>query len=178
MHVGLFYKKFIDPIQQIVLTGGSDSKAFSYINAESAYVTGLEIDVRKNLLFLDEKWNTNFFSNLGVVANLSLMKSQVNLSKVINQETATPLQGQSPYVINTGLYYQNDSIGLQISLLYNVFGPRIFLIGTLDYANIGEMPRHTLDFTISQNITKNNFFQFWDSGPIKSAGTINTRYQQ
>lgn len=160
MHVGLFYKKFIDPIQQIVLTGGSDSKAFSYINAESAYVTGLEIDVRKNLLFLDEKWNTNFFSNLGVVANLSLMKSQVNLSKVINQETATPLQGQSPYVINTGLYYQNDSIGLQISLLYNVFGPRIFLIGTLDYANIGEMPRHTLDFTISQNITKTISFNF------------------
>ena len=78
----------------------------------------------------------------------------MNISKVINQATSTNLQGQSPYLINAGLYYQNDSTGTQVSLLYNTFGSRIYLLGTLDYANIGEAARHTLDLTISQRIYK------------------------
>ena len=56
--------------------------------------------------------------------------------------------------MNGGIYYQNDSIGFQASLLYNVFGPRLYLVGTLDYANIGELPRQSLDFAVSQKVWK------------------------
>lgn len=93
-------------------------------------------------------------ANLNVVGNVSLIQSQLNISKTINQSNKTQLQGQSPYIINSGLYYQNDSSGLQVSLLYNVFGPRIFLLGTLQYPNIGELSRHTIDITVSQRLNK------------------------
>ena len=68
------------------------------------------------------------------------------------------MQGQSPYVVNGGIYYQNDPIGLQASALYNVFGPRIYLLGTLAYANIGELPRNTLDIMVSKKIKKHLSF--------------------
>ena len=76
------------------------------------------------------------------------------MDQTINQAHTGQLQGQSPYIINTGIYYQNDSIGLQVSILYNVFGPRVYLVGTLDYPNIGEMPRHSFDLTLSKTIIK------------------------
>jgi hypothetical protein len=156
-HVGVFYKKFLNPIQQVILfSGGSDSRTFTYTNADNAYTTGVELDVRKNLGFVDSLFKTKFLSKLSFVANVSLIKSQVNISQVVNQSTKFALPGQSPYVINTGLYYMsgNDSTGFQATLLYNVFGPRIFLVGTLDYPNIGEMPRNTFDLNVTKNFSK------------------------
>ncbi len=155
IQVGVFYKSFINPIQQIILpSGGTDSRAFSFTNGDKATVEGIEFDMRKNLSGIDSLLNTSIFGDFSIVANFSLIKSKLQISQVINQATSNPLQGQSPYVVNGGLYYQNDSIGLQANLLYNVFGPRLFLVGTLDYANIGELPKPSLDFTVSQKIWK------------------------
>jgi outer membrane receptor protein involved in Fe transport len=161
VQVGLFYKKFIDPIQQVVLTGGSDSRSFTFINAESAYSRGIELDARKNLEFVNKLFNTHhLFSDFNIVANASFIQSQLKISNVINTANTSPLQGQSPYVINGGIYYQNDSSGTQVSLLYNVFGSRIYLLGTSDYANIGEIARNTVDLSISQKISKHFWLSF------------------
>lgn len=155
IQIGVFYKSFKDPIQQIILpSGGSDSRAFSFTNADNAYSEGIEFDMRKNMAGLDTMFHTSCFGNFNVVANLSLIKSELHVSQVVNQQKTNPLQGQSPYVVNAGVYYQNDSIGLQASLLYNVFGPRLYLVGTLDYANIGELPKGSLDFSVSQKVWK------------------------
>jgi outer membrane receptor protein involved in Fe transport len=161
VQVGVFYKKFIDPIQQVVLTGGTDSRSFTFINAESAYSRGIEVDARKNLGFLDNLFKTTeLFSNFNIVANASLIQSQLKISNVINAQSTAPLQGQSPYVVNGGVYYQNDSSGTQVSLLYNVFGSRIYLLGTSNYANIGEIRRNTLDLSVSQKIAKHFWLNF------------------
>ncbi len=148
---GVFYKSLTNPIQQVVLNGTDDSRSFSFANAQYAYITGLELDIRKNLGFINKK---SFLKDLSLVANASLIKSQVHNTNVINQDVNTPLQGQSPYVLNTGFYYQNDSIGIQASLLYNVFGARIYLFGTKGYPSYGEMPRNSLDFTLSKKFSK------------------------
>ncbi|HEU4719286.1 MAG TPA: carboxypeptidase-like regulatory domain-containing protein [Bacteroidia bacterium] len=156
IHVGVFYKSFVEPIQQIILnSGGADSRAFTFVNADYAFVEGAELDMRKNLAVFDTLFHTSVFGNFNTILNVSVMKSRLYLdpSQVVNQSAATPLQGQSPYVVNAGIYYQNDSIGLQASLLYNVFGPRLYLVGTLDYANIGELPRNSFDFVVTQRIT-------------------------
>ncbi len=154
IHVGAFYKSFLNPIQQVILSAGGDSRSFTFINGESAYTKGVEVDVRKNLVMLDSAFNSKFFSNLSFVGNVAFTSSALHLSKSINQASTMPLQGQSPYVVNAGLYYQNDSIGLQFNVLYNVFGPRVFLLGTLDYPSIGELPRNTIDVSISKKISK------------------------
>lgn len=39
------------------------------------------------------------------------------------------MQGQSPYLVNTGLFYQNDKIGFSAAVLYNRIGKRIVGIG-------------------------------------------------
>ncbi len=154
VQVGLFYKYFKNPIQQIILSSGSDSRAFSFVNGDWAYTKGIEIDFRKNMGAFAKSVHCKELANLNIVGNISLIQSQLYISKNINQANKTQLQGQSPYIINGGLYYQNDSSGLQISVLYNVFGPRIFLLGTLQYPNIGELARHTIDITVSQRLNK------------------------
>ena len=154
VHVGAFYKTFLNPIQQVVLSSGGDSRSFTFINGESAYATGIEADVRKNLVMVDSLFHSNFFSNFSLVGNVALTASALHIKNTINQANVMPLQGQSPYIVNAGLYYQNDSIGFQINVLYNVFGPRVFLLGTLDYPSIGELPRNTVDISMSKSIGK------------------------
>jgi outer membrane receptor protein involved in Fe transport len=155
IHVGGFFKYFKDPIQQVITaTGGSDSKAFTFINGDHALVYGAEIDIRKNLGFFDQFTSKHVMSCFSLVVNAAYINSELTLPPLTNLLTKTKLQGQSPYVVNAGLYYQNDSLGLQASILYNVFGPRIYAIGNVSYGNIGEMAKNTLDISISKTFFK------------------------
>ena len=158
VHVGGFFKYFKDPIQQVITpTGGTDSKGFTYINGDHAYTAGAEIDIRKNLGFMQHT-GKNVMADFNFVFNAAYIYSKLYLPDLSSLSRTTQLQGQSPYIVNAGIYYQNDSIGLQASLLYNVSGPRIYAIGNEFYPNIGEMPKHSLDFTISYTILKHLTF--------------------
>jgi len=161
IHVGGFFKYFNDPIQQVITpTSGSDSKAFTYINGDKAYTFGAEVDLRKNLGFIGKNWRLPIFSNFTLVANAALIKSKLTLPNLPGLTTSSALQGQSPYIVNAGLYFQRDTIGLSASLLYNVFGPRIYAIGNQFYPNIGERPRHSLDFSVTYTLKKKVSFTF------------------
>lgn len=153
IQVGGFYKHFKDPIQQASYNNGD--RAFTVINAESAYCYGAEVEVRKNLAFLDDKLHAkNMFRNLTLVSNLTLSKSQLALGKIQDLPETSPLEGQSSYVVNAGVFYQSDSTGIQGSLLYNVYGPRLYSIGRIDDRNIGELAYHSLDLTLTKTIFK------------------------
>jgi TonB-dependent receptor len=142
-HVGLFYKNFTNPIEQYILPGSN--RIYTFANANSAYSAGVELDLRKNLGFI----GTGFFKDLNLIANASFIKSEIQINNSINQVEKRPLQGQSNYVINSGFYYENFDNGINASLTYNVFGPRIFLVGSKDYGSWGELPRNTVDFAIT-----------------------------
>jgi hypothetical protein len=65
------------------------------------------------------------------------------------------MQGQSPYIFNTNLFYTNNDNGWQVNVSHNIFGKRIYAVGDLDdNATQYEMPRHQLDATISKEIGK------------------------
>src|SRR5690606_30454206 len=114
---------------------------FTYGNAVEAYSAGVEVEIRKSLNGLTGK---TFFDDLGVLFNASFIESRVNLGEDLRQSNNRPLMGQSPYIVNSGLYYHNVKKSLQVSLLYNVIGRRLFIIGTDDYPDIYEMPRNML----------------------------------
>lgn len=159
IQVGGFYKTFTDPIVMLIFASGDP--AFTFQNSHDAMAKGIEVDVRKNLGFVDGWTKTRFFRNFNVIGNVSLIASQMNNPNPASfQIPHTTLQNQSPYLYNLGLYYQNDSTGTQVTLLYNVFGDRLLFVGTNDDkgqvqdANIGEKGRKTLDLTISQRIYK------------------------
>jgi outer membrane receptor for ferrienterochelin and colicin len=151
--VGAFYKNFVNPIETYFVpgTGSGGTRNYTYRNAESASSTGIELEVRKTFNNL----KTPFVRNLGVVLNASYIWSKINLGdKAQGQSENRPMMGQSPYIINSGIYYQNDTLGLQVNLLYNVIGERIVIVGSYGIPDVYEMPRNTLDLTITKRLWK------------------------
>ncbi len=149
---GVFYKRFNNPIE--VTSFGTSPRQFSYRNANYADIVGAELEIRKSLADLSA---LKFIKNLSLLFNGSLIYSQVNLGLTNKTEAnKRALQGQSPYVINTGLYYSNEEKGVSVSMLYNIFGKRIFIVGDNEgNPNIYEMPRHSLDITLQKKLSKN-----------------------
>lgn len=150
--VGAFYKQFQNPIEWNFIDMGG-SYRYSYENAKSAYVAGAEVDIRKSLDFIG-------VPQLSVVFNGALVASKVKFSdNGLVKEKDRPLQGQSPYIVNAGLYYTGEKSGLSASLLYNVIGKRIIGVGktisidgdsNFDVPDAYEMPNNMLDATIGK----------------------------
>lgn len=149
---GVFYKKFDSPIETSFVPGGGSqgAKNFTFVNAESAYSAGIEVDVRKSLANV---FDSKFLSNITLLFNGAIIKSEVTYgsSGLGQDEDNRPLMGQAPYIFNAGLDYNNSELGLQVTALYNIVGPRIAAVGATVYPSIWEMPRNVLDLTISKN---------------------------
>jgi len=165
VNFGVFYKHFTNPIESSFEPGAGSggAKNFSFTNAKSAYSYGVELDARKSLMGI---FNTPFTDNLSVVLNAALITSNVEYGEGFSHGRDIenrPLQGQSPYIINTGLYYFNETTGIEASILYNTIGRRIVRPGftkyrgseAIDYGNIYEMPRDLVDLTISKEFNNN-----------------------
>lgn len=145
--VAAFFKRFDLPIEQ-ALELGTSGRNIGYTNAQSATLFGIEAEVRKSLSFIDEK-----FKNFTFSANASVIKSEVVVSKLVNKDGVRPLQGQSPYLINTGIQYSAPSANaIGFSLLYNRIGKRIWAVGNIQDKDIYENPRNILDFQLSKKI--------------------------
>ena len=87
--------------------------------------------------------------------NAAYIVTEVTLGEgAAGQAQKRPLMGQSPYIVNAGLYYQDTEHKLQYSILYNVIGPRLFAVGTYGTPDIYEMPRNVVDITLTQGIGK------------------------
>ena len=147
---GVFYKHFTNPIE--VITASSNSpRQFGFNNADYANNVGIEAEVRKSF---DNVFQNKFLQRFSLLFNASLIQSKVDLGKTLTEKSSRPLQGQSPYVINAGIYYNHPEKGLMVSVMYNVFGQRIFIVGDNYNGNIYEMPRHIVDLTIQKKLTK------------------------
>jgi outer membrane receptor for ferrienterochelin and colicin len=150
-NIGLFYKNFRNPVEMVII--GNNPTQYTFENVLSAYSYGIETDVRKSLGFISGA------ENFSVILNAALIKSKVQFGKgELNRDR--PLQGQSPYMINAGIFYYNDDNGLMVTLLYNIIGKRIVAVGRPspnqweDIPNIYELPRNLLDLAVSKKITK------------------------
>ena len=141
--IAAFYKAFDSPIERID-RGGVD-RTVSWDNAESARNLGVELELRRRFEFLGERYE-EFFG----AANLAFINSQVRVTEGVGTSQERALQGQSPYVINLQLGFDDalDS-GITAVFLYNVFGPRIRDVGRLGAPDIFEQPFHQLDFVYS-----------------------------
>lgn len=150
--LAVFYKHFDSPIEWTYTVAGGTDLIYSYKNAKSANNYGVELDIRKNLGFIglkDFSWSFNG----------ALIKSKVQFEKGSKEENR-PMQGQSPYLINTGIFYKNEPLKMDIALLYNRIGKRIIGVGrsegsTGDDSNSRvphsyEMPRNTIDFSLAK----------------------------
>jgi outer membrane receptor protein involved in Fe transport len=89
-----------------------------------------------------------------VGGNLALIRSRVDLSESSGVQTSTlrALQGQSPYVVNASIGYDNPDNGAYLTLLYNVYGRRIVEAGAFGQPDTYDLPVHTVDIVASVNL--------------------------
>ena len=104
--VAVFYKHFKNPIEWNYVDAGG-SYQFSFENARSARNYGVEIDLRKSLAFIG-------MNNFMLTLNAAWIESKVLFGEQ-SREHDRPMQGQSPYLVNAGLFYQNGRIGFAAS---------------------------------------------------------------
>jgi len=146
-----FYKKITNPIEATVNV--ADDPTYTYANQKSADLYGGEFEVRKNFQFLAEALKELVFS-----FNYTYLYSEIELDPSLGgaeTNSKRPLQGMSPYLVNLGLFYNLESTGTDFAVLYNIFGPRIVMVGVNGLEEIMEEPYHQLDFTVAQKIGKN-----------------------
>ncbi|MEO7990802.1 MAG: TonB-dependent receptor [Chryseolinea sp.] len=153
--IGTFYKYFADPIETLVdnNSSGGGTKQIFFKNAEYAKSLGVEIEVKKSL---DGLTNSHFVDNISVMLNATFIKSTVKLydKDTVDRLATRPMQGQAPYVINTGIFYNSNETGWQVNLLYNVVGKNIAFVGSKSYKDVYQMPRNLLDLTFSKQINE------------------------
>ncbi len=150
--IAAFYKYFDSPIEWTYTVTGGTSLVYSYMNAQRANNYGIELDIRKDLSFIGLPGFSWSF-------NGALIKSRVKF-EAGSKEEDRPMQGQSPYLINTGIFYKNDKLQLDVAVLYNRIGKRIIGVGrsegitsgneTLRVPDSYEMPRDMIDLSASK----------------------------
>jgi hypothetical protein len=145
-----FYKEFKNHIELV-----SNALSWTWQNADRSYVVGFEIEGAKKIT-----------KNLEFRANVTLVDSRTELIQYSIQynggiKTLVPTDtvsramfGQAPYVLNGILNYNLDSLGLGLTLSYNVQGPRLVLASVDKAPSIFEMPRHLVDFKVSKKLGK------------------------
>lgn len=147
-----FYKDMKNPIE--VIEQPSTDTIITFSNVDKAYVAGIEIEARKSFDFVAKA-----LSDFSLFGNYSYIKSEVNLpaeKAFANGGAYTnpnrPLQGQSPYVVNAGLSYENEKITTSITLLYNISGRRIIRTGSQGLDDTYEEPVGRLDFVAKKGL--------------------------
>jgi hypothetical protein len=152
-----FYKSFKDPIELSFIRSATGQ--FTPLNLGDAQVLGGEIELRKNLGFISG-WQ-NFFMNV----NFSLIESrqkfsedelesrQDNLRDGETLKDYRKLQGQSPYLINVGINYEDD-YGWDAGLYYNVQGKTLQIVGGEDIPDVFTLPYHNMKIVVSKTLGK------------------------
>ncbi|MCD7721920.1 MAG: outer membrane beta-barrel protein [Prevotellaceae bacterium] len=152
--VALFYKHFRHPIEWTYTVSGGTDLVYSYVNARGANNYGMEIDIRKRLDFIGLK-------DFSLSFNGAFIKSKVQFDPGTNN-IDRPMQGQSPYLINAGIFYNNEKRGWSAAVLYNRIGKRIIGVGnrygtsadgtSRNIPNSYEMPRNSIDLSAAKRI--------------------------
>lgn len=153
-NVGIFYKAFTDPIEMFFVPGAGSggTRNFTFRNAEGATSIGAEVELRRSFA----PYTPNrVLGRMGLLFNGTLINSSVTLgAQAVGQENERPMMGQSPYVLNAGLFYADTAAKFQVNVVYNTFGKRLYAVGSVGTPDIYEMPANGLDITLGKDFGK------------------------
>ena len=152
--IGAFIKDFRNPVEQTVSLVSQDPvRSLQFKNATVATVYGAEMEFRYKL----KKFSYSL-RNYELASNINYTFSEVRFQyfdsagSVAN--VSRPLQGQSPYIVNAGLYYSNRAKGVSFAINYNTLGHRLYSVGTTNYPDFYEKTRHILDIQVAKSLSK------------------------
>lgn len=144
--VTLFNKDIDNPIEFFESLASDTTVAREIHNADSANVHGVEIEGLKKLDFIGPRFEPFF-----IQGNLTLQDSNLVVGPRANAPTnpERPLAGASDYVANFMIGYDAPNQKHTVSLIYNVFGKRLYVAGRNQAPDGYELPFHSLDMTYS-----------------------------
>src|SRR5690606_4333193 len=148
----LFYKDIANPIEYFETAGGENLLTSQIVNAESGEMTGIELEWLKELSFLGDMFTPFFLSG-----NITYMDHELVAGSNADAPTNAKrgLSGASDYVANIQLGFDSDDGKHAATLVYNVFGERLYTAGRLGDPDTEEMPFHSLDMTYSYYLSDN-----------------------
>lgn len=151
-----FYKDFTNPIEQVML--GSSTDQVFYNNVPKAKAYGAELEFRVVLGAIFKADSSRFLNNLTLYSNFAYIKSTVDVSNVIGSSVKErSLQGQSPYIFNAGLLYNDSDLGYSVSATVNRVGQRIAIVGNVQEPDLWENGRTAIDIQLGKTLLKNKF---------------------
>ncbi len=158
-----FYKYFQNPIELVAYSAAAPSN-FQPRNVGNATVAGVEFEVRKNLGFIGLN-NFEVNSNFSYIYSAVTRDSAEYAARVASARTGEmiselrPMQGQSPYMVNVGLNYNDPKKGWQGGLFYNVQGEKLYIVGVADNPDVYEVPFHSLNFNLMKTFGEDRQYQ-------------------
>ncbi len=144
--VTAFRKEIDKPIEFFESPASDTTIAREILNGESAEVQGVEIEALKELGFLG-----GIFDTLFLQGNVTVQDSELVAGPRPDAPTnqVRQLSGASDYVANLMLGFDSPDTRHSASLIYNVFGERLYVAGRNGAPDGFEQPFHSLDFTYS-----------------------------
>ena len=143
LSVGLFAKRFQDPIERVFLAT-SGTRIVTFINADGADNLGVELEARTGLDRLGQ-----VFAPFSVFSNMTFMRSEIRLGddpRVAKEDRA--MVGQAPSVINAGLSYAARGSDFTATMLFNRVGRRILSASQRPLPVTYEESRSVLDLSL------------------------------
>lgn len=171
--IGLFGKYIKNPIERTFIANATTSTIETFLNSDSANLYGAEAEFILGL----ERINKNL-SDFSLGFNASLMSTKVKVSDYFQSEASDgtitnkpsiethqsrELQGASKWMINSDLKYQfnfDKSWSNTVTLVYAVFGKRIYGVGTNGQDHIFELPYQKLDLVWSSKMSEHFDLKF------------------
>lgn len=173
--VTLFAKYIDNPIERTVQASATGSgQTITYFNNKSATIFGAELEYLMQMKRLSE--NLDGFS-FGINTSLMLTEAIVNKNRDGYFDTFEKrnLQGASNWLINSDIKYEfniGEKCKNTTSLVYSVYGDRIYAVGVAGNDHIYEKPFNKLDFVWNSNINES-----WDL-KFSVNNILNPEYQR
>jgi hypothetical protein len=145
LSVGVFAKRFQDPIETVALAS-SGGGLETMVNAKGATGVGVELEARRNLRLLADA-----LEPLTAFTNLTVMRSRIDIDTTFASSTNPnrAMVGQAPYIVNAGLTYASlANPERSATLLFNRIGERISAAGEAPLPDVIEAARSTLDLSL------------------------------
>lgn len=150
-----FYKQFNDPIELVRLPQAQTNAEFQPRNVGNAQVFGVELEFRKALDFLSDKFSVN--GNVTLVQSIldmsatELRNRQNNAREGATVDETRNMAGQAPWIVNAGMSYNDYETGLDLGLFYNVKGQTLVVVGGGIDPDVFAEPFHSLNFNLNKS---------------------------
>jgi hypothetical protein len=165
-----FYKDLKNAIEEELIPS-PERYVRTWFNSENGRNFGYELEARQSLGFLGGgmrklgAWmggTADYTSNFTAIVNYTKVESEIEYVDEHTDADGNPIreirtrmmQGQSPWMFNASLLFNEPRLDFSVNLLFNRFGRRLDAVGDERDQDVYEEPRDRWDLAFAKGITR------------------------